>query len=219
MNWYNLVKQSSENERFSLLEYIVLYLNKVGINKDNYSELANAPMKLKKDIDHPDYEFLGSGSQNSVFKNKKTNRVEKYPHNGEWYPSSSWLGGKKTTSTKFDELVSNLNKAINLNVSRKLLNLTSLNTKVDRKGIIYEDFIGKAETARWRDIKEINKAIYYLDTLRTDGQGNVFNTENGLNIVDGIQIMPNNASTIEQKNFLEKLLKEETERIINELVQ
>lgn len=225
MNWYkNITSQnyfsrlSEPTNSFDSKTYISNKLNELGINKDNYDELSDSPIELKRDLNHPNYEFIGWGSQNSVVKNKQTGKIEKYPSGGKYTPSTSHVGGKTYKSTKFDTLVNNIEKAIHLNVSRKLLNLISLNTRVDRKGIIHEDSINTNKTTRWNQIKGINSPIFYLDALRTDGQGNVFDTENGMVIVDGIHIIPSNASSKEEKEHLEELLKKEIDRIVSELV-
>jgi hypothetical protein len=217
MNWF---RKFSQVERFDLYNYVSTRLNQIGVNNETYKDLALSPMdKNNPDPNHPDYQHLGWGSQNSVFKNKQTGKVEKfYPHQS-FSPSYSFQNGKTKEIGQFYHLLSNVVKAVGLNASRKILNLIPMNTTVNRNGVIIEDALDGAETARWNDIPQLQDKShqFQLDSMRTNGEGNVFKTPKGIAVVDGIQPTLYKGISDEQKEIITQILKEETEKIISNI--
>jgi len=196
-------------------------LSSKGYSHEDYQGIAKYPTKSGQEpSDNPEdeilpgYKFLGWGAENIVFYNEKTRKVNKFSNTT---PSYTGFGNGNTHKrTHMDLLIRAINKAVQNNVTAIVLKSKKLYSTVNSKGVIIEDLVDTDNPASLKDLGWKVKKYFYSDMFRK--QGNYFWQKDGsIAVVDGLTLLPDNASSEKQKDFFEKILVQETDKIINRL--
>jgi hypothetical protein len=196
-------------------------LIKKGYTHDHYNDLARLPTKTGSesyllfndkllDTLLPGFELIGSGSQNYVFLNHNTKKVNKYPRTTLTLLSTDH---QEIQYTPLDILIRSIGKAVETNAAAVILPSKKLHSYAEPNGVIVEDYVDTNRPATHKDLGWKAGKYFHIDPFRI--KGNYFWQKDGsIAVVDGLTLMVSKASREKQKEFFEKVLVQETDKIL-----